>query len=407
MVLGRDAFSFVLFGLMMTNNKSRLAILASHPIQYHAPLFRALADLVEIKVFFAHLASKGDQSQAGFGVEFDWDVDLLSGFNHEFLNNLSAKPSTSRFFGCNTPDIAEKLDRWQPDVLLVMGWNLKTYWQGVWAAKSRGIPVMVRGDSHMKTPRNRFKRFVKSLVYPILLRTFDVALYVGEYSRQYWEYYSYPEARMIFAPHCVDNEWFAARATPTARRDFRSQNRIGYNETVLLYVGKLLPLKRVVDIVNAAAVCKQRGHDVSVAIVGAGITIGNVKAVASATGVRLIELGFCNQSELPAIYAGSDVLVLASDSETWGLVANEALACGTPIIVSESCGCGPDLAADDRTGCIYPTGDIELLAEAIERRIVTHSSVAYIQQKASEYSATAAAKGIVAGLILLSRSSNQ
>jgi hypothetical protein len=60
----------------------RLAVIASHPIQYQAPLFRALSRQIELKVFFAHRATTADQSHAGFGVNFDWDLDLLSGYQY-------------------------------------------------------------------------------------------------------------------------------------------------------------------------------------------------------------------------------------------------------------------------------------------------------------------------------------
>ena len=75
---------------------------------------------------------------------------------------------------------------------------------------------------------------------------------------------------------------------------------------------------------------------------------------------------FSNQTEMPACYAASDVLVLPSTRrETWGLVANEALACSCPIIVSDAVGSAPDLAADGMIGRMYPLGDTRRLADAI------------------------------------------
>jgi len=195
----------------------RLAILASHPIQYQAPLFRELALRLELTVYFAHRASETDQANAGFDVGFDWDVDLLSGYEHQFLHNTSRQPGLERFTGCDTPSIADKLTCGSYDALLVMGWHLKCFWQAIWAAKRSRTPVMVRGDSHLDTPRSMFKRLGKKLLYPVALRVFDVALYVGVRSRQYWEYYGYPKDRLIFSPHCVDNNWFSEKATPAAR----------------------------------------------------------------------------------------------------------------------------------------------------------------------------------------------
>src|SRR5882672_4064322 len=184
----------------------RLSIVASHPVQYHAPLFRILAERFELMVFFAHRATQDDQAQAGFGVGFDWDVDLVSGYEHLFLNNVAKKPSLELFSGCDTPEIGTRLAEARSDAVLVLGWHLKTYLQAAFAAKRSGRPLLVRGDSHLDTPRHPLKKAVKAAVYPTFLRLFDAALYVGERSRAYWRHYRYPETRLFFSPHCVDAE---------------------------------------------------------------------------------------------------------------------------------------------------------------------------------------------------------
>ena len=74
----------------------RLAIVTSHPIQYQAPIFRALAKTLELDVYFAHRATAQDQAAAGFGVAFEWDSDLLTGYRHTFLENVARSPATGR-----------------------------------------------------------------------------------------------------------------------------------------------------------------------------------------------------------------------------------------------------------------------------------------------------------------------
>src|ERR1700737_1181631 len=156
----------------------RVGILASHPIQYQAPWCREVAKETDLHVFFAHRQSAAEQGKAGFGVPFDWDVDLLSGYAHTFLPNIARNPSVNRFSGCDTPQIAgiisgklktENLKsgngfsvsesqrvRSSPfDAFIVSGWNLKSYWQAVRACRRAGIPVLVRGDSQLQTPRSR------------------------------------------------------------------------------------------------------------------------------------------------------------------------------------------------------------------------------------------------------------
>jgi glycosyltransferase involved in cell wall biosynthesis len=377
----------------------RLAVLTSHPIQYHAPLFRALAEETDLHVFFAHRASPAEQARAGFGTAFDWDVDLTSGYANSFLQNAARRPGTDRFSGCDTPDIGRHLRAGRFQALLVTGWHLKSYLQGAIAARRLGIPVIVRGDSQLETPRSRLKTALKAAAYPSFLRLFDAALYVGRRSRAYYAHYGYPAHRLFFSPHCVDTAWFAARATAEARRRLREQCGIAPEARVLLFAGKLVPFKRPVDLVLAAARCRDAKVETEVMVAGSGALEPNVRHAAQATGVRLHLLGFRNQTEMPAAYAAADCLVLPSDGrETWGLVANEALACGRPIVVSEACGCAPDLAGDGSAGRVFPTGDTEALAGAIGGVIGTPPSASAIAALSRAYSVEAAAAGIRAAV---------
>ena len=379
----------------------RLVIVASHPIQYQAPLFRELARRMDVEVFFAHRPSERDQAAAGFDVGFTWDVDLLAGYSHTFLENVSAQPSLEQFTGCDTPAVGSLLARGRFDALLVMGWHLKCFWQAIWGAKRARIPVMVRGDSHLETPRNLVKRAGKAAVYPLALRVFDAALYVGERSRRYWAHYGYPASRMFFSPHCVDNDWFAGRATLAARKELRAAHGFSPQTKALLFAGKLLDFKRAGDLVSAAAMLMRAGHDIGVLIAGSGPMANDIEARRLATGVNVVQLGFCNQARMPAVYAAADVLVLPSEHETWGLVANEALACGLPIVVSDHCGCAPDLATDGLVGRVVPVGNIDALAAGLEELLQAPPPREAILARAARYAVGPAADGVEAAMLMM------
>jgi glycosyltransferase involved in cell wall biosynthesis len=374
----------------------RLAIVASHPVQYQAPLFRALAQRCDLHVLFAHRATKADQAAAGFNVGFDWDVDLTGGFVHTFLTNVARRPGLEEFSGCDTPEIGAALQRLAPDAALLMGWHLKCYWQAIWDCRRAGIPVMVRGDSQLATPRGLVKRASKALIYPMALRVFDAALYVGEQSRRYWVHYGYPADRMYFSPHCIDNDWFAARATAESRVELRRSCGIADAASVVLFAGKLAPFKRVSDMVDAAALNRTSDKPVELLIAGAGELEESLRFRAFSARIPFHVLGFCNQSRMPSAYAAADVLVLpSSGNETWGLVANEALACGKPVIVSDACGCAADLAADGTAGAVFRCGNVEELAAAMRQLIERPPSLDAIAAKARRYSLEAAADGIL------------
>jgi glycosyltransferase involved in cell wall biosynthesis len=374
----------------------RLAIVASHPVQYQAPLFRELTRHAEVHAFFAHRANMKDQAEAGFVVHFDWDVDLFSGYQHTFLANVSRKPGLTDFTGCDTPSIAAELARLKPDTVMLMGWRFKSDWQAVWAARRLRIPVMVRGDSQLQTTRGLVKRIAKAAAYPAVLRAFDAALYVGEQSRRYWTRYHFPSHRMFFSPHCVDNDWFSARTTSQAREALRASNRIPPDAKVALFAGRLVPFKRPLDLIFAAASLHRERQEFTVLVAGSGPLEAQIVEAAASHGVPLVTLGFCNQSMMPAVYAAADVLVLPSKSEeTWGLVANEALACGRPIAISDECGCAIDLVADRTAGVGFPGGDTQALAAALRHLVLAPPAPAAIGAKAKTYGLENAARGIM------------
>ena len=427
----------------------RLGILTSHPIQYQAPWFRGLAQEVALEIFFCHRPSAAEQGGAGFGVAFEWDVDLLSGYRHRFLRNVAAQPGVNRFCGCDTPEIGEIIRKAasrkqktesadsnfsvqlsafsvsQFDAFIVSGWHLKSYWQAVRACRRAGIPVLVRGDSQLRTPRSWWKRWAKEMVYRQLLRQFDGFLVVGQRNREYLTHYGVAEKKMFFAPHFVDNEWFKEKAETLKSRKAEIRTAWGADDGtfVALFVGKFQEIKRPGDLLQALAKlngradlpvgqdARQRGPTVISVFVGAGELENELRATATRLGVRAHFAGFKNQSELPACYAAADVVVLPSESETWGLVVNEAMACGTPAIVSDAVGCAPDLIEEGKTGFVFPAGNVAALAARLQSvaqsRPLIKAQKKSLAEKMTTYSVQTAVAGTVAAVRTLAEGSRK
>lgn len=387
----------------------RVAVVTSHPIQYQAPWFRALSQVVDLEVFFCHRPSAQDQADAGFGVPFEWDVPLLEGYRHQWLPNVSAAPDVSRFPGCDTPDVGRYLAEGRFDACIVNGWYLKSYVQAIRACWRHDIRLLVRGDSHLKTPRSRAKTAMKFLPYRWFLRRIDAHLFVGAANRRYLKSYGVADDRLFFAPHFVDNEFFATGAERARRDGSRASLRrsIGADDdsTVFLFAGKLVAKKRARDFITALALLRRRGHaNVRGLIAGSGPLQKDLEAYARRLDVAVHFTGFQNQSELPVCYAAADALVLPSDGgETWGLVVNEAMACGVPAIVSDQVGCGDDLIRRGETGFTFECGDVARLGErmaALMRLLLVNG--ARIRQDTQAvvrpYSADAAAIAVLQAL---------
>lgn len=386
--------------MMNPKQQIRIGILASHPVQYQAPWFRALATRADLMVFFAYRPDPDSQGE-GFGKAFTWDVDLLSGYPHEFLNNIANEPGATRYNGCDTPEIGRRITEERFDIFIVSGWYLKCYWQAIRACRKHSIPVMVRGDSQLATPRSSVKKWIKEVVYRKMLERFDGFLTVGERNSQYLRHYGVQETRLFPAPHFIDSVWFAEMASvmawkrPMLRRDWGAETQ----DFVVVFVGKFVPKKRPFDVISAFA---QLDSPVKccLVLIGAGELEESLRSQAKSLGIKPFFAGFKNQSELPLCYSAADVVVLPSDGgETWGLVINEAMACGTPCVVSESCGCVPDLIEEEVTGFAYPVGDVDgltnCLMKIIELKTIGHDWKADLERKMRSYSVDACADGTI------------
>lgn len=351
----------------MTNGRRgiRLAIFATHPIQYQIPWFQRLAERPEfdLKVFFGMLPDATQQG-VGFGVGFQWDIPLFDGYHWELLTNVARMPSLGAFGGCDTPEIGRALRRWQPDVAILTGWHSQMLVQAWWACRRLGIPRLVRGDSNNLARRSWWKRFL----HHQLLSQFDGFLAVGRANRDFYLESGVSFERIFDAPHFIDNQRFMTAAADLYERrsDLRHDWGIPADATCFLFSGKLIPKKHPLDLLRALNLAIQRGARAHVLVTGAGELMEPAREWAERERLPITFAGFLNQTEIVRAYVAADCLVLPSDyGETWGLVVNEAMACGLPAIVSDQVGCGSDLIVESETGAIFPMGDVAALAERL------------------------------------------
>jgi glycosyltransferase involved in cell wall biosynthesis len=348
----------------------RLAVVASHPVQYQAPWFRALAQSCDLTVWYCHRQTAEEQGSAGFGHAFEWDVPLLDGYRFEWLNNVAARPGVSSYAGCDTPELRERLAEGRFDACIVNGWYLKSYLQAISACRALGIRVLVRGDSHLRGDRSALTRVVKYLPYRWLLRRIDAHLFVGLANYEYLRHYGVPESRLFFSPHFVENERFAAAASAAKQSGeaaaLRARWRAGPHDTLFLFAGKLIEIKRAQDFVGALANAARLNPQIRGVIVGSGPDEAALRSLVDRERAPVAFAGFSNQSEMPSCYAAADCLVLPSRTESWGLVVNEAMATGIPAIVSDRVGSALDLIEEGVTGFSYAAWDVPALTGKLQ-----------------------------------------
>lgn len=366
----------------MKNRKGaplRLAVVLSHPTQYYSPWFQSLRAHtdVEFRVFYLWDFGIVKQEDPFFGVEVKWDVDLLSGYESEFVPNESKRPGAEHFSGFRNPTLPARLESWNPDALLLFGYKWASHLRAVAWARMHGVPILFRGDSHLIGRPDPGLRM--SLPLRLLFAQFAAFLYVGSANREYFERFGVPARKLFLAPHSVNATLFE-RGIP-ANRDGASVLRLqlGLKPTtkVMLFAGKLVPGKQPVELLRVFQ--ELSPIDTALVFVGDGSEREKLQAMAAyasgTAGNALIRfLPFANQSEMPSRYTLADIFVLPSRADTWGLAINEAMHMGVPCIVSNRVGCQRDLVTDGETGWVFDAADPSALKNCLSRALSDISS---------------------------------
>ncbi len=178
-----------------------------------------------------------------------------------------------------------------------------------------------------------------------------------------------PPDRVTLTPYVVDNDWWTAASARVDRAAVRASWNASQNDTVILFCGKLQPWKRPLDLLRAFAQANIR--QARLIFAGEGPLRAELETQVRSLGIseRVRFLGFVNQSQLPAIYASADMVVLPSGYEPFAVVVNEAMCCGCPVAASDHVGAARDLITHGSTGFVYSCGDVDALAALLRQAI--------------------------------------
>jgi glycosyltransferase involved in cell wall biosynthesis len=342
----------------------KLAIVCTHPVQYYAPVFRALSDWpsLEVRVFYGWKGATENTTDRGFGQSFSWDIPLLEGYDYEFVPNQSADPGTHHRKGIDCPSMNQRIAAWGAEALLVYGWC----WQAHLTAMRHfqgSIPVTFRGDSTLLGEPNGWRKIARRLALRWIYRNVDTTFYVGTRNRDYFLAHGVAPQKLCFAPHSIDNDRFSAIEDPSAVASWKQELGIAPDALVTLFVGKLEEQKGPGDLLTAflSNPPDTRGHLI---FAGSGPLENSLRENAT-PDVHFI--GFQNQSRMPIVYRLANTICLPSYNETWGLSINEAMACGCMVITSDQVGCAVDLVQDGINGWQFPVGSTSSLAQVLNR----------------------------------------
>ena len=335
--------------------RPRLGVLATHAIQYQAPLYQELARRGAVDLEVAFLGEGGARAQydPGFCVPVAWDIDLLGGYRWLLLAPGS---------GGERAGWPARLTTWlrRQDAVVLHGHAHPAMLFAAAACRAMGVPYLLRGESQPR-PASQGPRVAARHAFAWLtVRGAAAALPIGQLNAAFYQRYG--PVPLFAAPYSVDSARFAtvAAAARAGRAGRLASLGLDPRLPVVVFSGKLISRKRPLDVIQGVG---RAGGRLNLLMLGDGPLREEVRGFERRLPVRC--LGFVNQADLPGWYACGDVLVLSSDHEPWGVVVNEGMACGLVPVVSDAVGCAPDLVAG--VGEVYPTGDVGALARALDQ----------------------------------------
>ena len=339
--------------------RRRLVILTEIISPYRIPLFNALVQHPEVDLHVIFLAETDPALR-------QWQV-----YKDEIRFSYQILPSWRKRLGkynlLLNRGIADALDKSAPDVILCGGYNYAASWRSLLWARHRGIPFYLWSESNAQDLR-RGHDVVEFLKGQFLCRCSGFVV-PGNAAREYLRTDKNVSENLIFtAPNAVDNELFAA-ATDSARQSAAARRQ----EMVLpsryfLFAGRLVREKGVFELLSAyAKLDESMRQQVGLVFVGDGVSRRQLEEQAASISPGVIQFaGFAQREQLAIYYALAEMLVLPTYADTWGLVVNEAMACGLPVILSRAAGCATELVREHWNGLLVQPRDVSSLALAMQ-----------------------------------------
>ncbi|MBE7183291.1 MAG: glycosyltransferase family 4 protein [Methylobacterium mesophilicum] len=350
----------------------RLAVVASHPIQYFAPLYRALARHpgIDLRVFFLSRQGLAPGLDAKMGVSVAWAMDLTGGYPHDFLLSPDKRRNVERLLGSDAPTLGRHLRRFEPQAVLVHGYAHIVCLRAIFWSWWRRLPLLMISDGSFDAGSGRMRLALKHLILPKLLARVSAFLPLGERGERFLRGWGVGPDKLHRLPLAPAEPFMQPR--DGAREALRRAWGVGEGDIVILAVGKLYKEKRVGDLIEALAGLEPPpDRRILCVIAGDGALRGEWEARARELDIPALFPGFVNLDRLPDFFRAADIFVHPAEREQYGIAVLEAACAGLPLVMSDRVGAlaPTDVAREGLNALGYPAGDVSRLRDALHRLI--------------------------------------
>lgn len=355
--------------------KYKVALLHNIVTPYRTPLFEKLSQIpfINLKVFFFSESGKNRR----------WDVRKDFEFAYEVLPGLSLDFKSEDLFSYwINPTIICQLIRNKFDIVISSGWDSFASQASFFICKLLGKPFILWSESTIN--EKSWRRTVSLPLVKFMVRHSDAYIAIGTRAREYFTCLGAKLQKIFVAYSTVDIECFKNKSNILKEKRNKLKEKMGIKTNgVITYSGQLIERKGLFYLLQAYKKLRNDCQDVSLLILGYGPQEKRLKEICKEENIENVFFtGFIEYNDLPTYYVVSDLLVLPSLEETWGLVINEAMACGLPIITTDKVGASVDLVKEGINGYIIEEKNIAQLYEAMKKIVLNLS----LQKKMGEQS---------------------
>lgn len=374
---------------------------------YKAAVFQSLDALARqqpnLHIHVVQIA-RNERSRAGWETSandapiYQYDYELLF---DRFVEDVSLRERTLALLNC--------MKAYRPDVLYLTGYYDPAQLALLAYARLRGVPVVMQMES---TAADNSRGGLKETLKRSILRLCSGFFCFGSLQADYLRQLGVPARKILLQKTAVDNHALLTAYTSALPHRTKRQEKVGLCPRNFVFVGRLIDPKNLPALLVAfAGALQQTGNaEWGLVLLGDGPlkTQLDRQTRELALSDRVLFMPAVHWYRVPDTLALCDVLVLPSRSEPWGLVVNEAMVCGLPVVVSDRCGCVKDLVRDGQNGFVFNPESNGQLTDRLVRLIqmTDHERLAMgqtSQEIITSWSVDAVAKEMLAGFQLLTK----
>ncbi|MTJ15657.1 MULTISPECIES: glycosyltransferase family 4 protein [unclassified Dolichospermum] len=350
----------------------RLGVVFTHPTQHHGPLWKKLNEQagLSVKVFYLCNENQASGDVLLGGNSQPWDVDLLSGYEYDYLKDFSGRVPSEQKKNAISPELFNSLTLDNLDAIFMQSFVNYSYRLTALLCKLRGIPLIMQNDATIMSDcrYSRSRQIMMAILYPWMLNLADYWLSCGDHNEIHLRHYGVADEKIVRGCHPVDGERFEQSIRQNQDEIRKIRRDLSWNEDTLIYgfAGKYIERKNPFEFIEAIEKAHQRDPRVRGIMIGGGDLESEInQRLSQLRNGEVINLGFVNQTKIPLYYAAMDVFVVTSWIDPHPLVVSEAMVSGCPPILSDRCGNWGynDTVRHCYNGLVYPCGNSDVLAD--------------------------------------------